>query len=187
VGRAYWVEGPCLGKLALSARPRGGEWLEDEIASWAGDGVNSVFSLLTVEEERELDLANEAAEAEAHGMTFLSFPIPDRQVPDSESDLAKALEKLDRELANGKSVVLHCRQGIGRTGLVAACLLLTKGMDPDAAIRRLTAARGIPVPETPEQRRWIDCYAAIRLQQGAEKGQTGLLTRAARNINTLDG
>ena len=122
-------------------------------------GVNRVFSLLTGEEERDLEISREAAEACAHGMKFLSYPISDRQVPDSERNLAKALEKLEGELADGRNVVLHCRQGIGRTGLVAACLLVTKGVDPATAVRRLSAARGVSVPETPEQLHWINHYA----------------------------
>jgi protein-tyrosine phosphatase len=117
------------------------------------------LSLLTREEERDLDLADEERETRARGMAFKSFPIPDRQVPDSETKLAKALEKLDEELASGRNVVLHCRQGIGRSGLVAACLLVTKGVDTRTAIKRLSAARGTPVPETAEQSRWIDHYA----------------------------
>jgi protein-tyrosine phosphatase len=69
-------------------------------------------------------------EARTQGVAFLSFPIPDRQVPLPESSLSKALEELEGELEAGRNVVLHCRQGIGRTGLVAACLLLTKGLAP---------------------------------------------------------
>jgi len=157
--KLYWVDGPWPGKLALAARPRGGDWLEDEMTSWKRAGVHAVFSLLTPEEEQDLDLANEARAVRACGMGFLSFPIPDRQVPDSEGQLAKALEKLNEELASGKNVVLHCRQGIGRTGLVAACLFLTKGLDTHTAVERLSAARGTFVPETAEQRRWIDHYA----------------------------
>ena len=156
----YWVEGPWPGKLALAARPRGGEWLHDELASWQRAGVNTVFSLLTPEEERDLDLTHEGRETKGHGMTFRAFPIPDRKVPDSETRLTKALEKLDRELASGRNVVLHCRQGIGRTGLVAACLLVTKGLETKTAIKRLSAARGTSVPETGEQRQWIDHYAS---------------------------
>ena len=158
--KLHWVDGPWPGKLALAARPRGGEWLEDEITSWRQARVDTVFSLLTHEEEQDLDIAQEAAQAKAHGMKFLSFPILDRQVPDDETALAKALEKLEGELAAGRNVVLHCRQGIGRTGLVAACLLLTKGIDPESAVQRLSQARGTAVPETAEQRRWIDHYAA---------------------------
>ncbi|MCL4850639.1 MAG: dual specificity protein phosphatase family protein [Bryobacteraceae bacterium] len=157
--KLHWVDGPWPGKLALAARPRGGEWLEDEITSWQREGVNTVFSLLTDEEERDLGILKEKAEVEAHGMKFFSYPIPDRQVPDSEANLGKALAKLEAELAAGRNVVLHCRQGIGRTGLVAACLLLTKGIDPESAITRLSTARGTSIPETPEQRRWIDHYA----------------------------
>jgi len=158
--KLYWVDGPWPGKLALSARPRGGDWLEDEMASWRRAGLKAVFSLLTKEEESDLDLVREASQARAHGLKFLSFPIPDRQVPDSDAGFTKALDQLNSELASGSNVVLHCRQGVGRTGLVAACLLLTKGLDAETAVSRLTAARGVPIPETPEQRQWIDRYAA---------------------------
>src|SRR5487761_439740 len=110
----YWVDGPWPGKLALSARPRGGEWLEDEITNWQRQGVKTVLSLLTTEEQRELDLVNESAEAKAHGITFLAFPIEDRQVPDSENSLTKILEQVDKELSSGRNVIVHCRQGIAR-------------------------------------------------------------------------
>lgn len=156
-----WVEGPWRGKLALSARPRGGDWLNDEISHWREGGVDTVFSLLTHQEEQDLNLANEQAEVTAHGMTFLSFPIPDREVPDSETRLTGALEELEEQLSSGRNVALHCRQGIGRAGLVAACLFLTKGIAPEVAVQRLSAARGIPIPETTEQRRWINRFATI--------------------------
>jgi protein-tyrosine phosphatase len=122
--------------------------------------VHTVFSLLTGEEEQDLNLTQENRETRAQGMTFRSFPIPDRQVPDSHARLAKVLEKLDKELASGTNVVLHCRQGIGRSGLVAACLLVTKGLEVKAAIKRLSSARGVQIPETEEQRRWIDHFAS---------------------------
>ncbi len=157
--KLHWIDGPWPGKLALAARPRGGDWLDDEIESWRREGIGTIFSLLTAEEEADLDIAAEASIAKGHGMKFWSFPIVDRQVPVSESSLAQALRNLETELDAGRNVVLHCRQGIGRTGLVAACLLVMNGMEPAAAIETLSAARGVPVPETPEQRRWIDQYA----------------------------
>ena len=50
-------------------------------------------------------------------------------------------------------MVVHCRQGIGRSGLVAACLLVRKGISPGAAVEMVSAARGVSVPETTEQTR----------------------------------
>lgn len=131
------------------------------MASWRRSGIDTVFSLLTAEEEQDLDLKNEGREVKAHGMDFGSLPIPDRQVPNSESELSAILEQLDADLSSGKNIVIHCRQGVGRTGLVAACLLVTKGLAPKAAVKTISAARGNTVPETDEQRHWIDHYAAV--------------------------
>jgi protein tyrosine phosphatase (PTP) superfamily phosphohydrolase (DUF442 family) len=110
----YWIDGLWPGKLALAARPRGGDWLEDEMASWRRAGIDTVLSLLTSEEEQDLDLRREAQEAKAKGIKFGSLPIPDRQVPNSESEVSDVLDRLDADLAAGNNVVIHCRQGIGQ-------------------------------------------------------------------------
>jgi protein-tyrosine phosphatase len=155
----YWLDGPWLGKLGMAARPRGGDWLKDDIAGWKRARIDTVLSLLTPEEEIDLDLQDEASEVGTQGMEFASFPIPDRQVPRSEARWAEVLEKLTRTLSDGRSVLVHCRQGIGRTGLLAACLLVRKGIGPGAAVESVSAGRGLSVPETAEQRDWIDHYA----------------------------
>jgi protein-tyrosine phosphatase len=157
----HWVSGPWVGKLAVAARPRGGDWLEDELASWHQKGIDEVVSLLTSDEEESLDLKREANMVRQQGMKFVSFPIIDREVPGSQSELTSALEKLNSDLSSGKNVLIHCRQGVGRTGLVAACLLVTKGWDPAKAVEHVSVSRGTAVPETKEQRRWIDHYAAV--------------------------
>lgn len=159
--KLYWAHGPWPGRLAMASRPRGDDWLDDEIAGWKRQGVDTVASLLTAEEEKDLGLSAEARHVRAQGMRFVSLPIPDREVPDSDAKVASTLEKLDADLSSGKNVVVHCRQGIGRTGLIAAGLLIMKGSNPEAAIKSLTAARGTSVPETAAQRRWIDHYATI--------------------------
>jgi protein-tyrosine phosphatase len=148
----YWLDESWPGKLAIAPRPRGGEWLEDDIAGWKRAGVNAVLSLLTPGEEKDLGLRDEDGEVRKQGMEFTSFPIPDLQIPRSEAKWAEVLEKVTRSLSSGKNVLVHCRQGIGRSGLVAACLLVKKGMSPGAAVESVSAARGLSVPETPEQR-----------------------------------
>ena len=158
-GKLYWLDESWPGKVALSARPRGGDWLPDEIADWQRNAIGTVVSLLERQEEEDLDLQREAAEVRGKGLEFLSFPIPDRNVPRSEAMLAQMLENIDHELSKGKNVLIHCRQGVGRTGLVAACLLVKKGLSPGAALEKITIVRGVPVPETEEQREWIDHYS----------------------------
>jgi len=147
-----WVPGPWRGKLAIAARPRGGDWLEDELRGWRSAGINTVLSLLTSEEERDLDLTTEPRKAQQEGLTFLSLPIPDRQVPSSPSEVTPVLDQLDAKLAAGESAVIHCRQGAGRSGMIAACLLVMRGRGPQSAVSELKRVRGTTVPETPERR-----------------------------------
>lgn len=137
VPELYPVTGAWPGELFLSSRPRGGDWLEDEVLGWRRAGVDTVVSLLTAEEEQELSLADEASEARKHDVSFISYPIPDRGVPSNPSSLSNLLETIHQHLQDGKGVLVHCRQGIGRTGLIAASLLVREGMEPESAIREI--------------------------------------------------
>ena len=88
------------------------------------------------------------------GIVFLSFPIPDRGVPDTR-EARHLAEMLAREIANGRSVAIHCRAGIGRSSLVAASVLVCSGVDACEALQLIKDARGVAVPDTEEQRDWV--------------------------------
>jgi protein-tyrosine phosphatase len=151
----YWVNGLSSGRLAVAPRPRAGDWLDDEIRGWRRAGVDAVVSLLTPDEVTDLDLAEEEAVCRREGIRFFTWPITDRGVPVARVAFENLLASLKGLLAADKAVVVHCRQGIGRAALVAVCLLVWSGHDVEAAIRLVGAARGVPVPETPEQREWV--------------------------------
>jgi protein-tyrosine phosphatase len=155
----YWIEGPWPGKLAILPRPRGGDWLEDEVQGWREEGVDLVVSLLTSDEVAELELEQESRLCEVYGIEFRSFPIVDRSVPTSRKTTLDFVKKLAKLLAEGKSIAIHCRQGIGRSALIAACLLVLSGIIPDAAFLRVSEGRGCSVPETSEQRQWLVEFA----------------------------
>jgi hypothetical protein len=157
--KLYWIDGPWQGKLAIAARPRGGDWLDDEILSWQREGVDVIGSLLTETEELDLDLVDEEARAKARRVNFLRFPIPDRSFPSSDARFSEFLSRLDAELSRGRNVVVHCRQGIGRSALAAAGLLVGKSVEPGVALQRIGVTRGVTVPETSDQLRWINHYA----------------------------
>lgn len=158
--KLFWIDGPWSGKLAISARPRGGDWLQDEMRAWRRAGVDAVVSLLTGSEDQDLGLESERRESEANGIEFFSLPIVDRSTPASEAEVALLLNALDRRLREGKKVLIHCRQGIGRASLISAALLVETGRAPAAAFGVVSRARGVPVPETSEQVAWLDSFAA---------------------------
>jgi protein-tyrosine phosphatase len=155
----YWIEGPWPGRLAIVPRPRGGDWLRDEVASWHAAGIDGVVSALTEEENEAFDLSRESALARVNGMEHLAFPIQDRGLPSSFEVMEEVARKLETDLAHGKNIAVHCRQGIGRSSLIAACILVLGGLEPTHAFARIETSRGCSVPDTPEQKEWVIRFA----------------------------
>ena len=123
-------------------------------------GLDMIVSLLTPDEVAEFELGGEGQACRKHGVEFVSIPIPDRGVPGSRKAVLTLAYTLVERLATGKHVAVHCRQGIGRSALLAASLLVIAGEDPETAFRRIRVARGCPVPDTPEQQEWVKALAA---------------------------
>lgn len=151
----YWIEGPWTGKLAISGRPRGNEWLEDEVEGWKASGIDTVVSLLTSDEEQDLGLEDEKRLSKLNGIDFIPFPVADRSVPPDFDKALQLIRTIEAQLVAGKNVALHCRQGIGRSALVAASVLVAAGVEPGTAFAGVGGARGCSVPETTEQRDWV--------------------------------
>src|SRR4051794_40652320 len=114
-----WIEGPWRGRLAIMPRPRGADWVEDEIQALRSAEGHGVLSLLTFEEQTELNLDAEEELCRSNGIEFLFFPIEDRGIPASSAAFSDLLAKLAEQLAGGKNIAIHCRQGIGRAALAA--------------------------------------------------------------------
>jgi len=156
---AFWISTPTEGRLAIMARPRAGEWLEDEVAAWRADGVTDVVCLLEDDEVEELGLEAEPALCRAAGIKFTPFPIRDRGVPSSMSQVMSLAGTIVDKLRHGGGVAIHCRAGIGRSSLIAACALVRCGIAPTVALERIAATRGVAVPDTDEQRSWVAQFA----------------------------
>src|SRR5690606_16319209 len=103
----YWIESPAPGRLAIMPRPRGGDWLADEVDAWRKSGVAVVVSLLTEDEIAHFDLEQEAGSCQGCDMEFLSFPILDRGVPESRAPFETLVRTLADHLAAGKNVAVH--------------------------------------------------------------------------------
>jgi hypothetical protein len=154
--RLHWIEMP--GGLAIMARPRADDWLEVDITEWKTAGVDMVVSLLERDEVSELGWQREAELCRSSGIEFLSFPIPNRGVPENGADVLQIASSIAGGIADGRSVAIHCRAGIGRSSIIAACALICSGIEAGDALARIKAARGLTVPDTDEQRDWVIAF-----------------------------
>jgi protein-tyrosine phosphatase len=145
--------------LAIAPRPRGGDWLADDIHALSSEGVEVLISTLTAGERTELGLVDEERLARDQGLDFVWFPIEDRSVPASVPATAELVERVRSDLTQGKAVAIHCRSGIGRSSLLSAAVLAASGIDVSGAFKQIERARGLAVPDTTEQRAWVERFA----------------------------
>ena len=143
------------GFFAIMARPSLDPNEPASVANIARIGINLVVSLLEIGEARVLGLEGERELVKAHGMDFVSFPIPDMGLPASVNEFASLSKLLLRQVDGGVKTLIHCHAGIGRSGLVAAGILLHCDLDPRQAFAHVSKIRGVRVPETPEQEYWL--------------------------------
>lgn len=156
----FWIPCDTPGRIGIATRPRGGDWLKDDIYSLHKAGTNLLVSMLTPEESHELELEMEEKLCQAEGIDYQLVSIPDRGVPSNMRNLVALARQWVKLLENGKSIIFHCRQGIGRSSMMVALVLITRGVDVDSAFQIIEKARKRPVPDTEEQRTWVEQYAA---------------------------
>jgi len=154
----FWIKGDPPVPLAVVICPCGDDWLEDDLLRMKQAGIQTMVSLLEASEEIVLGLEDEGPAAVFVGMNFLSFPMPDKQVPPDTDAFREFVTGLANRLSEGESIGIHCRGSIGRSTVTAACALLHLGWPPKAALAAIEKARGCPVPDTKEQKTWILNY-----------------------------
>jgi protein-tyrosine phosphatase len=154
----YWVVREPQAALAIVMRPKGDDWLEDELTRMRRGGIDTLVSMLEPWEAATLGLASERRLAEQAGMQFLSFPIPDRHTPPETQAFRAFAAELARRLRAGERIGVHCRGSIGRSTVAAASALMHLGWKARDALTAIEIARLCPVPDTPEQQEWILAY-----------------------------
>jgi len=151
----YWIYDEQPPRLAIVARPRGDAWLGGDLAALHRGAIDILVSLLPEDEARALGLSDEAALAQQVGLEFLSYPIPDRCVPDDLPGFRQFVARLADAVRAGQRVGAHCRGCIGRSTVLIAAIMIALGTDAGTALRQIEDARGWEVPDTPQQRDWI--------------------------------
>lgn len=124
-------------------------WGPDGLASLAEHGISVVVNL----DERGHDRERLAR----YGLTEVHLPVPDFTAPTADQ-LVCGVRAINRALVGGQRVAVHCAAGLGRTGTLLACYLVSTGLEPKAAISRIREVRPGSV-ETAEQQAAIEAFA----------------------------
>jgi protein-tyrosine phosphatase len=144
------------GYLAVMARPGLFESLRQTFEALAKLDIGVVVSLLEEDEARDLGLADERIACASTGMEFLSFPIKDHGLPSDAKAVSQFSKWAHARIVNGCGWVFHCHAGIGRSGMMAASVLLQEGYTVHQAFACISAARGLAVPDTLGQLEWVE-------------------------------
>jgi protein-tyrosine phosphatase len=132
----------------------------DAAADW---GANGLVCLLEHHELSMHRIENLGEEAEARGMWYKHLPIADMNVPtqDFEDEWAIEGERIRHALRIGERVVFHCYAGLGRTGMMAARILVEMGMPPEEAIAEVRRSNPKRI-QTKGQSNYVRrCYSLV--------------------------
>ncbi|KAF7710748.1 cyclin-dependent kinase inhibitor 3 isoform X1 [Silurus meridionalis] len=126
--------------------------LEKDIGELRVQGIQDVFVLC---ERAELVRYRVPCLLESYtrsGLNVHHLPFPDGGVPEMPQ-CARILDELQHCLHTQRRTVIHCYGGLGRSGLITACLLLhlSSTMTPTKAIEILRELRGRGAIQTVKQ------------------------------------
>lgn len=135
--------------------------MEADMQALAQTGATVIAPLIEDFEFELLGMEGYHDAAAASSLMVAPCPIPDGGVPADIHEFAVYLDELMTHLLDGRSVVVHCRGGLGRAGLTVACLLVQGGMDAPDAIRLVREARSPHAVETTAQEIFVAEFAAF--------------------------
>ena len=110
----------------------------------------------------ELQVGHLGDAVPATGLRWFHLPIVDTQAPDESFEVRwhESGPQLRAILADGGRVLLHCRGGLGRTGVVAARLMMEFGVPVEDAVSTVREARPGTI-ETSVQERYLRDLAPV--------------------------
>lgn len=148
----------CPGKKGRSVH--GADWDRDLSADMAvigAWGATAVVSLMESFEFEMLKVGDFSKAVERIGADWHHLPIVDVDVPDEVWERRWAYHGLvlRNRLRRGEKILIHCRGGLGRAGMVAARLLVELGATPERAMEQVRDVRTGAI-ETTEQEEYVE-------------------------------
>ncbi|MGI9274602.1 MAG: dual specificity protein phosphatase family protein [Endozoicomonas sp.] len=117
--------------------------LHESLSTLKDWGARAILTLMPEQEMADNQVSNLGKETEQLGMHWFHLPIADDEGPAAafQAAWASAGPVVHQLLNEGNSIAIHCKGGSGRTGLVAAQIMLEQGMGLQESIRLIKAQR----------------------------------------------
>ena len=133
----------CGGVIGMTSCPGWEQTLDADLTMIKDWGARALVSLMEKDEMDWLGVADIPEKTMELGMAHFHLPIVDMDVPDEEFERnwVESGQSIRNILLSGESIVIHCLAGLGRTGTIAARLLIEFGIDADTAINQIRVER----------------------------------------------
>lgn len=135
-------------------------WLMDGLAvggCFAADDIPALANAHGI--AAIVDLRDEACDdreaLRRAGVDFLHLPTADMHPPPADV-LDQGVAFAREHIRCGRSVLIHCMQGVGRSPLLALCVMVDSGMDPLAALSQAKDRRACVSPSEAQYRGWAE-------------------------------
>lgn len=119
-------------------------------------GVDAVLTLMPYAELAHNAASDLPAQCAVQGLAWLHLSVADEQVPQADFDAAwpAAMAQIAELMAADKAIAIHCKGGSGRTGLIAARILIELGIARSEAVSLVQALRPKAI-QHPAHAGWI--------------------------------
>lgn len=143
-----------LGMTLLPGRRDRHRVLKDDLASLKREGVTHIVPLLGHEEMADYGVPELLKQYQEAGFETYHLPIVDQGVT-SQDEMYQVIEWVQQALSEKGNVLLHCVGGLGRSGMVAASYLRSKGIPVHQALAEVRSVRSPRAIETREQEEFV--------------------------------
>ena len=128
------------------------------VQSLSGLRIRHLASLVEPHETKTLGLERLREATDFHHINLYSFPITDRHPPMAFEGFNALADTLSRRFSAGESTGIHCKSGIGRSGILACAILAKLGLSFDQALALIANHRGLDAPNTKRQLDWLEKF-----------------------------
>jgi protein-tyrosine phosphatase len=146
-------------------------WITDDLAvggSFSAHDAERLARELSIKAVVDLrvEACDDATILDRHGIAFLHLPTEDHCAV-STPMLREGVIFAGRHLDKGERVLLHCQHGIGRSALLALCVLVSRGHEPLSALRLAKERRSLVSPSPPQYEAWAAWLEGWKAESGA--------------------